>query len=181
MRKAIFQKSIPYDWQKVIKLPGVMPLKPYEWLIFDDAYSDQMAEREDLLKNNNDVIVLDNNSQAVARELLTILLQFLRKSDDFEVSEKQVITRDKRTIKIDYEEPLMTCGLLVQNDFCLMEKRNGQHVLSAAVLCFPANWRLLEKFMKPLVSIHINVPEYSSEIEKRVNRIFDGIRVDQPM
>ena len=181
MRKAIFQKSIPYDWQKVIKLPGVMPLKPYEWLIFDDAYSDQMAEREDLLKNNNDVIVMDNNSQAVARELLTILLQFLRKLDDFEVSEKQVITRDKRTIKIDYQEPLMTCGLLVQNDFCLMEKRNGQHVLSAAVLCFPANWRLLEKFMKPLVSIHINVPEYSSEIEKRVNRIFDGIRVGQPM
>ena len=133
MRKAIFQKSIPYDWQKVTKLPGVMPLKPHEWLIFDDAYSDQMAEREDLLKNNNDVIVMDNNSPAVARELLTILLQFLRKSDDFEVSEKQVITRDKRTIKIDYEEPLMTCGLLVQNDFCLMEKRNGQHVLLSLI------------------------------------------------
>ena len=125
--------------------------------------------------------MLDNNSQAVARELLTILLQFLRKAYDFEVSEKQVITRDKRTVKIDYEKPLLTCGLLVQNDFCLMEKRNGQHVLSAAVLCFHANWCLLEKFMKPLVSIHINVPEYSSEIEKRVNRIFDGIRVDQPM
>ena len=181
MRKAIFQKSIPYDWQKITKLPDVMPLKPHEWLIFDDAYSDQMAKREDLLKNNNDVIVLDNNSQAVARELLTILLQFLRKAYDFEVSEKQVITRDKRTGKIDYEKPLLTCGLLVQNDFCLMEKRNGQHMLSAAVLCFPANWRLLEKFMRPLVSIHINVPEYSSEIEKRVNRIFDGIRVDQPM
>ena len=75
----------------------------------------------------------------------------------------------------------MTCGLLVQNDFCLMEKRKGQHVLSAAVLCFPANWRLLEKFMKPLFSIHKNVPAYSSEIEKRVNRIFDGIRVNQPM
>ena len=88
MRKAIFQNSIPYDWQKVKKLPGVMPLNPHEWIIFDDAYSDQMAEREDLLKNNNDVIVLDNNSQAVARELLTILLQFLRKADDFEVSEK---------------------------------------------------------------------------------------------
>ena len=74
MRKAIFQKSIPYDWQKVTKLPGVMPLKPHEWLIFDDAYCDQMVEREHLLKNNNDVIVLDNNSQVVARELLTILL-----------------------------------------------------------------------------------------------------------
>ena len=181
MRNAIFQNSIPYDWQKVKKLPGVMPLNPHEWIIFDDAYSDQMAERENLLENNNDVIVLDNNSQAAARELLTILLHFLRKADDFEVSEKQVITRDKRTVKIDYEKPLMTCGLLVQNDFCLMEKRKGQHVLSAAVLCFPANWRLLEKFMKPLFSIHKNVPEYSSEIEKRVNRIFDGIRVGQPM
>tara|TARA_Y100000589_G_scaffold266720_1_gene258018 strand:- start:780 stop:1532 length:753 start_codon:yes stop_codon:yes gene_type:complete len=181
MRKAIFQKSIPYDWQKVRKLPGVMPLNPHEWIIFDDAYNDQMVEREKLLQNNNDVIVFDNNGQAVARELLSTLLQFLRKVADFKVSEKQVITRDSRTVKIDYDKPLMTCGLLVQNDFCLMEKRNGQHVLSAAVLCFPANWRLLEKFMKPLFSIHKNVPEYSSEIEKRVNRIFDGIRVGQPM
>ena len=181
MRKAIFQKSIPYDWQKVRKLPGVMPLNSREWIIFDDAYNDQMAEREDLLQNNKDVIFLNNNSQAVARELLTNLLQFLSKADNFKVSEKQVITRDGRTVKVDYDEPLLTCGLLVQNDFCLMEKRNCQHLLSGAVLCFPANWRLLEKFMKPLLSIHRKVPSYSLEIEKRVNRILDGIRVGQPM
>ena len=85
MRKVIFQNSIPYDWQKVKKLPGVMPLNPYEWIIFDDAYNDQMAERENLLENNNEVIVLDRNSHAAARELLNILLQFLCNKDDFEV------------------------------------------------------------------------------------------------
>ena len=181
MQHVILQKSIPYEWQKVTKLPGVMPLNPHEWIIFDDAYIDQMAEREVLLKNNNDVIVKDKNSEEAARELLYATLHFLCSADGFEVSEKQVITRDKRIVKIDYNKPLLTCGLLVQNDFCVMQKIDGQHVLSAAVLCFPANWRLKEKFMKPLFSIHRNVPEYSPEIAKRVDRIFDGIRVAQPM
>ena len=181
MQQVILQKSIPYEWQKVTKLPGVMPLNPHEWIIFDDAYIDQMAEREVLLKNNNDVIVKDKNSEEAARELLYATLHFLCSADGFEVSEKQVITRDKRIVNIDYNKPLLTCGLLVQNDFCVMQKIDGQHVLSAAVLCFPANWRLKEKFMKPLFSIHRNVPEYSPEIAKRVDRIFDGIRVAQPM
>ena len=181
MQQVILQKSIPYEWQKVTKLPGVMPLNPHEWIIFDDAYIDQMAEREVLLKNNNDVIVKDKNSEEAARELLYATLHFLCNADGFEVSEKQVITRDKRIVKINYNKPLLTCGLLVQNDFCVMQKIDGQHVLSAAVLCFPANWRLKEKFMKPLFSIHRNVPEYSPEIAKRVDRIFDGIRVAQPM
>ena len=181
MRQAILQKSIPYEWQKLTKLPGVMPLNPQDWIIFDDAYKDQMAEREILLKNTKDVIAADTNSRAAACELLNSILQFLHKAGGFEVSEKQVITRDNRTVEIDYNEPLLTCGLLVQNDFCLLKKIDGQHVLIAAVLCFPANWRLHEKFMKPLFSIHRNVPEYSPEIAKRVDRIFDGIRVGQPM
>ena len=147
MRQVILQKSIPYEWQKVTNLPGVMPLNPQEWIIFDDAYIKQMAEREALLKNNNDVIVIDKNSEDAARELLDVTLHFLCEVDGFEVSEKQVITRDHRIVKIDYGEPLLTCGLLVQNDFCVLQKIDGQHVLTAAVLCFPANWRLKEKFM----------------------------------
>ena len=181
MRQVILQNSIPYEWQKVTKLPGVMPLNPQEWIIFDDAYNGQMAEREILLNSKHDVIAIDKNSEAAAFELLNAVLQFLSKADGFEVSEKQVITRDHRLVKIDYNQPLLTCGILVQNDFCLLQKIDGEHVLSAAVLCFPANWRLNEKFMKPLFSIHRNVPEYSLEIAKRVDRIFDGIHVGQPM
>ena len=181
MGQVILQNSIPYDWQKVTKLPGVMPLNPQDWIIFDDAYKDQMAEREFLLKNNSDVIAIDENNEAPAFELLDAILQFLSKADGFEVSQKQVVTRDDRIVKIDYNQPLLTCGMLVQNDFCLLQKISGQHVLIAAVLCFPANWRLHEKFMRPLFSIHRNVPEYSLEIAKRVDRIFDGIRVGRPM
>ena len=181
MGQVILQNSIPYDWQKVTKLPGVMPLNPQDWIIFDDAYKDQMAEREFLLKNNSDVIAIDENNEAPAFELLDAILQFLSKADGFEVSQKQVVTRDDRIVKIDYNQPLLTCGMLVQNDFCLLQKISGQHVLIAAVLCFPANWRLHEKFMRPLFSIHRNVPEYSLEIAKRVDRIFNGIRVGRPM
>jgi hypothetical protein len=48
-------------------------------------------------------------------------------------------------------------------------------------LCFPAICRLDEKFLKPLFSIHVNVPVYSLGFAKRVVRIFDGIKVNHPV
>ena len=51
MRREILQKDIPYHWNQVAKLPGVMPLDPQEWIIIDEAYEGQMAEREILLQN----------------------------------------------------------------------------------------------------------------------------------
>ena len=181
MRREILQKAIPYHWTDAAKLPGVMPLDPQEWIIFDEAYAGQMAEREILLQNTDEVIAVDRNSEAAACELLDTLLNFLSKKVGFEVFQTHVITPDMRTVKINYDAPLLTCGLLVQNDFCIMQKLDDKHVLSAAVLCFPANWRLDEKFMKPLFLIHENVLEYTHGIAKRVDRIFEGIRVNQPV
>ena len=181
MRREILQKAIPYHWNEVAKLPGVMPLDPQEWIIIDEAYEGQMAEREILLKNTHEVIAVDRNSEIAACELLDTLLDFLSKKVGFEVFQTHVVTPDMRSVKINYDAPLLTCGLLVQNDFCIMQKLDNQHVLTAAVLCFPANWRLDEKFMKPLFSIHENVPEYTHGIAKRVDRIFDGIKVNHPV
>jgi hypothetical protein len=181
MRREILQKAIPYHWTDAAKLPGVMPLDPQEWIIFDEAYAGQMVEREILLQNTDEVIAVDRNSEAAACELLDTLLNFLSKKVGFQVFQTYVVTPDMRTVKINYDAPLLTCGLLVQNDFCIMQKLDDKHVLSAAVLCFPANWRLDEKFMKPLFLIHENVPEYTHGIAKRVDRIFEGIRVNQPL
>ena len=43
MQREILQKAIPYNWNDVAKLPGVMPLDPQEWIIFDEAYEGQMT------------------------------------------------------------------------------------------------------------------------------------------
>jgi hypothetical protein len=59
MRREILQKAIPYNWNDAAKLPGVMPLDPQEWIIIDEAYEGQMAEREILLQNTDEVIAVE--------------------------------------------------------------------------------------------------------------------------
>ena len=67
------------------------------------------------------------------------------------------------TVAIDRGDPMGTLGHLVQEDLCLMEKRGEEHVLTAAVLCFPASWRLADKIGRPLEAIHVPVPEYDAK------------------
>ena len=76
---------------------------------------------------------------------------------------------------------MLTLSQLTQEDFCILEKREDEHVLTAAALCFPASWLLAEKFMQPLVGIHVPVASYDENIARRVQRLFDAVRVEQPL
>jgi hypothetical protein len=75
----------------------------------------------------------------------------------------------------------MTAALLVQEDLCILQKSGDEHVLTAAALCFPASWRLSEKYMRPLIGIHEPVDSYDDNIARRVQRMFDGIRPHRPL
>jgi len=62
-----------------------------------------------------------------------------------------------------------------------MLPRESEHVLGGAILCFPASWTLREKIGRPLMRIHKTVPKYDENIGKRVQRLFDAIKVGKPM
>ena len=179
---AIFQKKIPYDLSKKRPLPAIAPLEPDQWLIVDDAYGAQMAERERLLSAKREaVIALDHAALDPAQELLNEVVFFLKKLSNFTKNEGTVTCPDGRTVFIDRNDPLATLGRLVQNDFCILQKEHKEHLLTGAVLCFPASWSLAEKFMRPLTVIHEPVAPYKADIAKRVQRLFDGIKVDRPL
>jgi hypothetical protein len=86
-------------------------------------------------------------------------------------------------VAIDWQAPLATLGLICQEDFCLLERPEGspEHVLTGAVLCFPASWTLSEKFMRPLIGIHHTVDSYDEMLAKRVQRLFDGVQMGRPL
>ena len=62
-----------------------------------------------------------------------------------------------------------------------MEKRGPEHVLTGAVLCFPASWKLSEKVGRPLTAIHDPVDEYDAGLAARVQRLFDGVQEGRPL
>ena len=173
-------KKLPEDMIAVRALPGIQPVVG-DWLRVDEAYCDQMALRRALLdERRNDVLMMSDAALPAAQEVLDLVLGKLRQFA-FDVSNDHVTCPDGVSIAIDRAAPLATLGRIVQCDFCLHVKRDDQHVLDAAVLCFPASWRLAEKIGRPLTAIHDPVPEYDAHLARRVQRLFDGVRAGQPL
>lgn len=179
----VLQSRLPFD-PAARPLPGVAPLDMADWLIVDEAYAGQMALREDLLATRaSTVFAADAASLPARREILAMILDRLEQMPGFDIASGRVTCPDGRVVPLDGTEPLSTAARLVQEDICLMEKRAGwdEHVLTAAVLCFPASWTLSEKIGRPLIGIHDPVAEYDADIAKRVQRLFDGVRPGRPL
>ncbi|MDD9921053.1 MAG: DUF3445 domain-containing protein [Boseongicola sp.] len=168
----------PSTW----RLPGIQPLEVTDWLTRDDAFAGQMALRDKLLINQPNLVhAMCPGSEAAAEECLSLVLAHLADDDGYQIGKNEVVRPDGIPVPIDMDQPLLTAGRLVQEDFCVLEKSGDEHVLTAAVLCFPAGWTLSEKIGRPLVRIHVPVEDYDEAIAKRVQRLFDAIRVEQPL
>ena len=182
--KPVLQTYLPYDALTPKPLPGIAPLAMENWLIVDEAYASQMAERDRLIANHpGDVMGLEPLALEPAQELLDMVLDALieRTEQDFLQNGDHITRPDGITVLVDRTAPMATLGRLVQEDFCILQKRGDEHVLTGAVLCFPASWKLSEKFGEPLIGIHTPVNQYTDDIAKRVQRLFDGVRPDRPM
>ncbi len=181
----ICQRFLPVrPWEQDItrRLPGLNPTPPGEWLLQDDAYAAQMAYRVELMATRQAAVhQITEGSHAIAHELLDLVLTELDNSEGFDVTPAHVTCPDGRTVEVDRKNPLLTCGALAQEDLVILEKNGAEHVLTGAILCFPASWTLAEKFMQPMVRIHVPVKVYTDDIAKRVQRLLDGIQVSRPM
>lgn len=174
----------PWAEERTRRLPGLNPIAPGEWLLVDDAYGAQMAYREALLADRpGAVLALDLEARPAAEELLQAVLDDIENKPGFAFDGNKVTCPDGRVVTIDRAAPLATCGRLVQEDLVILEPRSGsdEHVLTAAMLCFPASWTLAEKFLKPLTAIHIPVPSYTEDLARRVQRLFDGLQPGRPI
>ena len=181
MSDAVLQKRLPEaPWMDAARwrLPGTVPIDPSLWLMQDDAFAGQMAERDRLIRDWRDAIVtcLDAASDA-AQECLDLVLDTLRGTRGYKVEESVVQRPDGIVIPVDRTQPMETTGRLIQEDICILQDNDqGEHVLTGACLCFPASWTLSEKIGRPLTRIHAPVAEYSEDVSRRVQRLFNAIR-----
>lgn len=185
MTDPILQSRLPFaPWMdpRTARLPGILPIEGEDWLRVDDAFAAQMAERARLIKGRPDVVhgLLDS-ARPAADELYATVLARLAQTEGYHVGIGSVQRPDGVMVALDPSMPLKTLGLLVQEDLCLMERQGDEHVLTGAILCFPASWCLTEKLGRPLLGIHAPVPSYDPDIAKRVQRLFDAIRPEQPL
>lgn len=67
-------------------------------------------------------------------------------------------------------DPLELAGRLVQEDICLVQNTGDGPAFSAAVVCFPSRWRLLDNIGMPLSAVHGPVPFYGDRLARPVDR-----------
>ncbi len=185
MSAPILQERLPYaPWMegRTWRLPGIVPAEPEGWLLRDEAFAAQMAERDRLIAGRPALVHdLLEAGRGAAEELCALVLARLRADAGYRVGADAVLRPDGVEVALDAGAPLLTLGRLVQEDLCLMQPRGDEHVLTGAVLCFPASWTLAQKIGKPLTGIHVPVPHYDEGMARRVQRLFDAIRVGQPL
>jgi hypothetical protein len=181
---AILQPGIPAAQAAAagLRLPQVAPVAPGEWLRVDAAYVAQLAEKARLITERRaDVIAVLPGAEQAAAELLEVVLEELAQRVDFAVAGERVTRPDGVELVVDRGDPLLTLSRFVQEDFCIHHRQGAEHVLTAALLCFPAAWTLAEKIGQPLGRIHRPVARYDAEVARRVQRMFDMVRVGQPL
>ncbi len=178
---AVLQTKIPYDVSPK-RLPGIAPLVPADgWIIRDEAFAGQMALRDQLIGDQRSAVWSDTGADPAAKaEVLQMVLATVADRAGYHVSDHEVTRPDGVVVALQ-GDPLITAARLIQEDLLIHEKHGDEHVLTAAVLCFPASWTLAEKIGKPLSRIHWRVDDYDPNIAKRVQRLFDGIQPGRPL
>lgn len=181
---AILQDTLPPEQAEAAarRLPSMFPVRPGEWLRVDVAYAAQLAEKARLIAADRArVIAVLPGAEEAVEELLDTVLAELAARGDFAVAGDAVTRPDGMCVRVDRADPLLTLSRLVQEDLCLHQKRGDEHVLTAALLCFPAAWTLAEKIGRPLTAIHRPVDRYDADIAARVQRMFDMVAADRPL
>jgi hypothetical protein len=177
----ILQNALPEGQAEVAaaRLPSVLPVQG-PWLRMDEAYAAQMALRRRLLgEHEREVYAQRREGLGAARSYLGAALENL--PEGFDVQGGTVVCPDGVRVTLEWDAPLWTVGNLLQQDVCILEKSEAEHVMTGAVLCFPASWTLAQKIGRPLVGIHDPVAEYDAGIAARVQRLFDGVQPDKPV
>lgn len=166
------------------RLPGLVPLGAGDWLQQDEAFDGQMALRDRLVQERRDEVIAETpEAGAAVAELYDAVLAALAERPGYRWADGACTRPDGVRVALDEGDRLGTLARLVQDDLCLLQKAEGaaEHVLTAAILCFPASWTLVEKIGRPLVRIHEPVDHYDPEMARRVQRLFDHLRVGAPL
>jgi len=158
------------------------PCGAEDWIRQDEAFAGQMAERDWLIATRQPLVhSLLPEGRAAAGELLETVLEILSRRAGYAIAAGRVTRPDGVVVPVDPRFPMVTLGRLVQEDLCLMEKQGEESVMTGAILCFPASWTLGQKIGKPMTGIHRPVEHYDGDLARRVQRLFDMVRVGQPM
>ncbi|MDF2996845.1 MAG: hypothetical protein K0R27_2482 [Xanthobacteraceae bacterium] len=180
-------RHTPYDGSRKPFTVGLAPLDLTDWIEPDRRLAPTLAEKDHLLATRRDIVMREEPGMREAqREALALIAEHVvaRQPDIYRREGNRItIVPAGGVIDLDDpdEAPLVTAARLVSDDLLMMRAAEGGYRLVAAVLCFPSAWSLTEKFGQSLDALHAAVPGYPDRLARVMNRIFENLKVDQPV
>jgi hypothetical protein len=164
---------------------GLTPIGLSGWIEQDEKLVGELALKESILAEEG-AAAFDAlpGSEAGQSETLALLAAHLpaRYPEAYrrEGDALRILPAD-RLVPFEGEPPLKTASRLVQEDLLLMQRHADGWRLVAGSLCFPSTWVLAEKLGHPMDAIHTPAPGYAGKMATMVARIFDNLKVEQPV
>ena len=161
---------------------GLVARDPDDMIVIDNQYHEEMALRRDLLATNGaEVFAGVPGYETAGAEVLAMLVELLPRRFPAWFTRSGSILHNRLTderwdLQASTMPPLELAGRLVQEDLCIVRPAESGPVLEAAVLCFPARWRLLDKLGLPLAAVHAHVPIYGDRLARPVDRFMATLR-----
>ena len=151
-----------------------------DWFEIDRLYPTEMAEKRRLLADSRDaVFAAMTESDAARAEALETVVAALASHHPTWFSRDGQVVRNGLTgesWQVASIDPLDLAGRLVQEDLCLIQNGGDGPVFTAASLCFPSRWRLIDKIGKPLSAVHGPVPFYADRLARPVDRFMRHLK-----
>jgi hypothetical protein len=164
---------------------GLAPLDPARWIEQDGLLVEQLALKEMILARERaaafGALAGSDAGQTEALELLAAHLPVhYPRTYRREGCALRILPAD-RLVAFNGEPALLTASRLVQEDLLLMQRHEQGWRLVAGSLCFPSTWVLAEKLGLAMDAIHGPVPGYAGKMAGMIARIFDNLKVEQPV
>lgn len=148
---------------------GTRSLDLDRWLIVDEHHGSECEIRARLLRDHrDDVFGALDGTEAACAETLDLVASWL-------AAHGLPAAPDRS------EHPLVAAAALIQEDLCLMVRRDDGWYLDAAVLCFPTLWLLQDKLGRVNADVHRPVPHFEQELRPKVDGFFDRLRPTTPV
>ena len=165
---------LPRSDQTTVLELGLQPCRLSDWLAIDDDLPRFHAHKlEQFQTHKDEVFAALPESETAQAEFGQVLLDELLQTHSERFQSDGKILRERAsglTWNLN-QTGLDSSSLWIQDDICLMQQFGDEHILTAASLCSPTNWRLSDKIGRNLNVIHDPVPGYEKTLQERVNRM----------
>lgn len=157
------------------------------WLAPDDDLERVIRNRKESYASDPNRVCVVGNKRAwgAGQQLLEIQADYLSKiypeiyaiENDAEIINKA--TGDRYPLRPDKQNdlpPIAICGLLGQEDFCIIERQDdGRYIMVAGFVASPTNWQLPDFIGKDMDTVHESVDNYDKRLKKVVDRVLDRL------